>query len=350
MSPNKLLMVVGLATLISFAAFSGLRTYTKSTTNTDAFLVRGVDLSHFAYVKDFDLKVPAFREWIVTFNRQYSPAEVSPKFKVWSDNYDIVQDHNAQNLSWTLGMNLFADLTTEEHAALNLGFDRTMMDSLEHNIEELDESLMATSIDWRSKKAVSGIKNQQQCGACWAFASAAALEGLYVIKKGSKVPDFSPQQLVDCSSSYGNQGCGGGTMVATYQYTAKNGIELQSAYPYQARVGSCRRSASKIAYQNKAYKSVSNSYTQLQTAVTAQPVTVAVEADQSVFQLYNSGVISSRCGTNLDHAITAVGFTSSYWIVKNQWGTSWGINGYVQIAKGSSNVCGINSMASYPTA
>jgi len=214
---------------------------------------------------------------------------------------------------------------------------------------ELDESVAASSVDWRNQGAVSAIRNQGQCGACWAFASAAALEGLKQIKKGGSVQVYSPQQLIDCSGSYGNQGCNGGTMVATYQYTKNYGIELESAYPFQASRGSCRYSSSQVAFKNSGYNSVGTSYTQLEAAVSSQPVTVAVEADQSVFQLYRSGVISSGCGTNLDHAITAVGYTSSYWIVKNQWGTSWGQSGYVYISKGSSNVCGINSMASYPT-
>lgn len=343
----KSFLIVGLATLLSLGAYV---TFSHSSTSSADAFIKASDLKEFAFVKDFDVKVPAFNDWLIKYNKRYSPIELTKKFKVWSDNYDIVEAHNAKNLSWTLATNHLADLTREEHAALNLGFNREIMKELEHNVEILDESLTASSIDWRQKGAVASVKNQAQCGACWAFASAAALEGLSQIKKKGTVKSFSPQQLVDCSSSYGNQGCGGGTMVASYQYTKAKGIELYSTYTYQGTAGSCKYSSSKVAFKNTGYKSVSDSYTQLQAAVTLQPVTVAVEADQSAFQMYSGGVISSGCGTNLDHAITAVGFTSSYWIVKNQWGSSWGVDGYVQIKKGSSNVCGINSMASYPTA
>lgn len=311
------------------------------------------DLKEFAFVKDFDIKVPAFSEWLVKYNKHYALTEMPMKFKVWSDNYDKVQAHNAKNLSWTLATNRFADLTREEHAALNLGFDVSLMKSMPNNslnLEILDESVMLSSQDWRQKGAVTSVKNQQQCGACWAFASSAGLEGISQIKRGGTARSFSPQQLVDCSGSYGNNGCGGGTMVATYQYTRDNGITTYSNYPYQGQAGGCQYDQSNAFFTNSGYRSVANSASQLQAAVSLQPVTVAVEADQDAFQMYSGGVISSGCGTNIDHAITAVGFTNSYWIVKNQWGTDWGVGGYVYIAKNNYNVCGINSMASYPTA
>ena len=158
-------------------------------------------------------------------------------------------------------------------------------------------------------------------------------EALYAINKSSLL-SFSEQQLIDCTktSTYGNDGCSGGLMVPSFQYTAANGIELESDYPFTGKDGNCQYSASKVAFKNTGYISVpANNYTLLKHAANLQPVTVAIEADQSVFQNYQSGIISSNCGTNLDHAVLVVGYNTSngqdYWIVKNQWGTSWGVSG-----------------------
>jgi C1A family cysteine protease len=146
--------------------------------------------------------------------------------------------------------------------------------------------------------------------------------------------------------------------VSSFQYTQANGIELESDYAYTGTQGTCAYSSSKVAFTNTGNIQVpENNATLLKHAVNLQPISVAIEADQQAFQLYSSGIISSNCGTNLDHAVLIVGYGTSdgtdYWIVKNQWGTSWGQAGYVQIASGSQNsgagVCGINSQPAFPT-
>merc|ERR1712187_364175 len=213
----------------------------------------------------------------------------------------------------------------------------------EWNGEEL-----AASVDWRSKGAVTWVKNQGQCGSCWAFSTVGGLEGAWEIGTGT-LTSMSEQQLVDCSKA--NLGCNGGSMESGFQFEEGVNVATESSYPYTARDGSCKSSGYSTAIPRggvSGYKSVGASTSSLQSAINVGPVSVAIEADQNSFQGYSGGVITSGCGTNLDHGVTAVGYTSSYFIVKNSWGASWGNQGYVYIGS-SGNVCGIHSDAVYPT-
>jgi C1A family cysteine protease len=285
------------------------------------------------------------------YNKVYGFGEAPMRFAIWNKAYDFAQEHNAKGLSWTCGVNQFSDLTKEEFSAMYLGYNWNP--NRERKVQLLDETNLATTVDWRTEGAVTPIKNQGQCGSCWSFSTTGALEGLHFINNGTLL-SFSEQQLVDCSSSYGNDGCNGGLMDDAFKYVEAKGVELESTYPYTAASGTCKYSASKTVFKNKGYSDVTvDSPTQLQAAVNKGPVSIAIEADQSAFQQYTSGIISSNCGTNLDHGVLIVGYGSNYWIVKNSWGTSWGMQGYVNIATGTQNsgkgVCGINSDPSYPT-
>merc|ERR1719158_2823900 len=158
---------------------------------------------------------------------------------------------------------------------------------------------------------------------------------------------MSEQQLVDCSKV--NAGCNGGNMDTGIQFEEGVNVATESSYPYTARDGSCKSSGYSTAIPRggvSGYKSVGASTSSLKSAINVGPVSVAIEADQNAFQGYTGGVITSGCGTSLDHGVTAVGYTSSYFIVKNSWGTSWGMGGYVNIA---GTECGITSSASYPS-
>jgi C1A family cysteine protease len=212
---------------------------------------------------------------------------------------------------------------------------------------------LPSTVDWRQKGAVAPVKDQGSCGSCFTYSSVVALEGVYFIGKGTLV-EFSNQQLLDCTSSYGNQGCSGGLMVPCFKYTKEKGIEKYADYPYKGKVTTCAYNATKTVWKNAGYVEVpKNDFTQLRVAVKKTPVAVAVMAASDGFKLYKSGILSANCGTDLDHAIAAVGYGSGFWIVKNSWGTGWGEQGYVRIASGSQNngagVCGINMENSYPT-
>lgn len=228
------------------------------------------------------------------------------------------------------------------------------------DVEILDESLTAGSVDWTTKGAVTPVKNQEQCGSCWAFSTTGSLEGANFIKNGQLV-SLSEQELVSCAGSFGNQGCNGGLMDDAFKFVEKNGLDKESTYGYTQKTGKCNTAKEKLADGIKpgavtSFKDVKpNNEKQLAAAVTKGPVSVAIEADQSGFQFYKSGVFSGKCGTNLDHGVLAVGYGTSggkaYWKVKNSWGSTWGDKGYIMLAKdisSKSGQCGIAKQPSYP--
>jgi len=251
-----------------------------------------------------------------------------------------------------MGVNAFADLTGEEFKARYAsGFKAT-----KHTVRNLNASLakvsaLPTSVDWEAAGAVTPVKNQQQCGSCWAFSTTGSTEGA-VFLATKKLISLSEQQLVDCSQKEGNQGCNGGLMDDGFQYIIDNkGICLEADYPYTAADGTCKKTC-KVAATIKSFTDVpANSETALMTAIVATPVSVAVEADQNSFQLYTTGVMDAACGTQLDHGVLAVGYgtdaAKDYYKVKNSWGATWGMKGYILLARGTkfnpAGQCGIQS-------
>jgi len=283
------------------------------------------------------------------------------KFTIFKDNVDFINHHNkylADELGYTVGINQFADLTNAEFKRMYTGLNA--LSKPKFVVEHLDESETVNSIDWSAKGAVTPVKNQGQCGSCWAFSTTGSLEGGNFIKSG-KLVSLSEQELVSCAGSFGNQGCNGGLMDDGFKFVEKNGLDKEATYGYGGKTGKCDQSKVKIADgikpgAVKSFKDVKpNSETQLAAAVTKAPVSVAIEADQSGFQFYKSGVFSGNCGTNLDHGVLAVGFGSvggkAYWKVKNSWGSTWGDSGYILLAKdvkSKSGQCGIAKQPSYP--
>ena len=301
---------------------------------------------------------PSFNEWAEQYGKSYEPTERDYRISVYEQNLAKIDAHNALNLSWTMGVNQFADLTADEFKALDTGGIRQPKKFLRRGGDgPFNVTANPTSVDWTEKGAVTPIKNQQQCGSCWAFSTTGSVEGAWFLSNGT-LPSLSEQQLVDCSGPEGNQGCNGGLMDDAFQYIIDNkGITTEDAYPYTATDGTCASQGKPVAATLSGYKDVTaNSETALETAIVQQPVSVAVEADQSVFQFYSGGVMDSSCGTQLDHGVLAVGYGvdsgKEYYKVKNSWGADWGEKGYIRLGRGAkfnpSGQCGIQMMASYP--
>jgi C1A family cysteine protease len=275
-----------------------------------------------------------------------SAAEAMERFTVFRDAVNYIDAENAKGNTYTLGVTQFADMTNEEFKQQFHSIKPTETQGV------MFEGEVPNDIDWTTMGAVTPVKNQAQCGSCWAFSSTGAAEGAYFIKTGQLL-SFSEQQLVDCSSSFGNHGCSGGLMDNAFRYWVQNGICLESDYGYTARDGTCQKTCTPAA-QPTGYTDIQKySKAAMEAAIAKQPVAVAIEADRQVFQYYKSGVITgTACGTSLDHGVLAVGYGTlsgtDYIKVKNSWGASWGMNGYVLIGRDTTSygVCGIYMMPS----
>ncbi|XP_073995758.1 procathepsin L-like [Rhodnius prolixus] len=217
--------------------------------------------------------------------------------------------------------------------------------------------MVPTSTDWRSKRAVTAVKDQGHCGSCWAFSAVGALESQMFIRTGQLV-SLSEQNLIDCSSDYGNKGCSGGFMEAAYQYIIDNGgINTEKSYKYEARDGKCRYKKLKDEANMRDYIAIhEGNETQLMEAVaTVGPIAAAMHASLTSFQFYSEGVYyDPNCNSRrLDHGVLVIGYGTTedgidYWLVKNSYGQEWGENGYFKLIRNKNNHCGIASAASFP--
>jgi len=303
-----------------------------------------------------------FNAWKQTHGKVYHLDEETNRRQVFMDNMKFIEEYNArEDTTMTLGTNEFADLTHEEFRTILTGSVndtneiKAWMEKEAVTFLSPENFEAPSSIDWRSKGAVTPIKNQGQCGSCYSFSTTGSIEGQWY-RKNKALVSLSEQQIVDCSTGYGNNGCNGGLMTNSFLYVKNaGGIETEQAYPYEAKQAYCRFSTAYIGAKVKGYSNVKASEISLKTAVASTgPISVAIDASHRSLQFYTGGIYyEPACSSqNLDHAVLAVGYNSNaqgdYWIVKNSWGTSWGISGYFWLKRNFNNHCGIASMASFP--
>ncbi|KAM3918076.1 cathepsin S-like [Leptodactylus fuscus] len=300
--------------------------------------------------------------WTKTYEKMYNNKEDEQRRRnIWEDNLKFIMVHNLEHSlglhPYEVGMNHLGDMTSEEVLATMTGFRH--VDIAESNDTSLPEGLMKSkipdSIDWRKQNCVTDVKDQGMCSSSWAFSSTGSLECQLKIRKG-KLVSLSAQNLVDCSGSYGNNGCVGGFLVAAYRYMSDNGIEAESTYPYEGQDRTCHFSTTKKATSISSYKQIpygdENELKQVVGKV--GPVSVAIDASRRSFYLYKKGVyydpLCSSSQTN--HAVLVVGYGAEdgveYWLVKNSWGPSFGDEGYIKMARNHYNHCGIANYGSYP--
>jgi len=282
----------------------------------------------------------AFKMFLTDYNKVYEEEEFLYRFGVFKKSMDDVLEHNSGEETWKKGINQFSDLTQTEFEKIYLGYIPRPRKELD--IEPVIEAPEA-DIDWRTKGVLTPIKNQGQCGSCWAFSTTGSIESSKAVEGGSVV-SLSEQSLVDCSGSYGNQGCNGGLMDNAFKFVKAKGIPTESSYPYTGKDGSCKSFTSSTKIQS--YTDVRGGTSGLATALVKQPISVAVDARK--WSPYHSGIFKCSGLTQLDHGVLLVGSFDNYWVIKNSWGASWGMNGFIELSKDTGD-CGITKEPSYPT-
>ncbi|ONK68715.1 uncharacterized protein A4U43_C05F15150 [Asparagus officinalis] len=311
-----------------------------------------------------DSLIDLFESWMDKHAKIYDNfKEKLMRFEIFKDNLMHIDETNKRESSYWLGLNEFADMSHDEFKEKYLGlrpdFRKRMEGYCESREDFRDEDApkLPKSVDWRKKGAVTYVKNQGQCGSCWAFSTVAAVEGINQIVTGN-LTALSEQELIDCDNKF-NNGCNGGLMDYAFKFIASNGgLHTEDDYPYLTRVGKCDEAKKDMEVVTiSGYEDVPrNSEVSLLKALAHQPVSVAIEASGRNFQFYSGGVFDGHCGTDLDHGVAAVGYGTSkgqdYIIVKNSWGPSWGEKGYIRMKRNTGKpegLCGIYKMASFPT-
>jgi len=287
-----------------------------------------------------------WKEYKHQFGKAYANLdEESLRKSIWVGKTFRIMNQNSQSSNtFSAGWNEFTDMTDAEFQS-RLGYKPQQSSSEAWGSAYLGEhrsngSMVGapTSLDWSSKGAVTRVKDQGQCGSCWAFSVTGALEGAYAVASGKDANSISmsEQQLLDCSGS----ACGGGMPARAIEWEKGHDVCQEQSYPYRARKDSCRSQCTTVILKRgsiKGHYSVGRTEDAARSALMQRPLSVVVAVNHG-FQSYRSGVLNNCPQGQPDHAILMVGWGSSngkaYWKVKNSWGTRWGSSGYALLARG----------------
>jgi len=296
------------------------------------------------------------------YNKQYSSVmEEEYRYRVFEASMKRSASRNTPDSLASFGVTKFSDLTQTEFRTKYLMKPLSLENLKPAPIWEKKHQNMKAfpkTFDWSSKGVVSAVKNQEQCGSCWAFSATECIESVYALAQKKKSDVLGPQQIVDCDTQGQDQGCNGGYPYGAFEYIiSAGGQESEAAYPYTAQDGTCQFNAADIEdkISNWQYVTQSSDETAMQTYVYGtSPISVCVDA-ADVWQDYNGGVVTtnSGCGTTLDHAVQVTGWlvqnNTNVWNVRNSWGSDWGENGYIWLQMGG-DVCGVADLVTAPTA
>jgi cathepsin F len=310
------------------------------------FKLTGLDQPNNKEVKYFT----SFINYIQKYGKHYDAVKFEEKYNIFKANFETIEKLNEKSPNKVFGINKFADMTPEEFRKgylmpKNVVKKRTSLSVSQDDLLLPKKVDVPDTFDWRKQGAVTKVKNQGQCGSCWAFSVCENVESVWIIATNASVDtiDLSPQQIVDCDRDDG--GCDGGDTPTAYKYIIHaGGLESEKDYPYKARDGSCHFQSSKVVAKISSYKYAtqnSKEDTMQQNLVSWAPLSICVDA--SSWQFYDGGVVTpDDCGTDLDHCVQLIGYANDkgkYWIVRNSWGTDWGVDGYIYLKMGG-DTCG----------
>jgi C1A family cysteine protease len=331
-----------------------------------------VALTLAAVASAIDSETFEFMQFVSKHGRNYSSlAEFNMRLELFTALDKEIKEWNATpGVTSQMGHNFLSDWTYAEKLRLRgLNLPHTPEEPTHFAPEGYVKAL--STFDWcdttnsKNVNECSPIKNQGACGGCWAFSATETVESaISIFHDVHPVIVLSPQQLISCSSAYGNHGCGGGWYYYAWNYMKNNAQETEADYPYSNQsyyygvTGACTADTSKgvVKTASDDYVVVGHTNDDIMSAIDRQPVSVAIDASSSTFQNYKSGIITSGCGTSIDHAVVAVGYGTEngedYFLVRNSWGTGWGDAGFVKIGQSSNNstpgYCAINTDPYYP--
>ncbi len=285
------------------------------------------------------------------------------RYNIWKSSLALIEEHNreADKHGYTLGINRFGDITNKEFNEMYNGYRITNHKRADSTFEPDPNFKLSNDsfVDWRKEGVVTPVANQGDCGSCWAFSATGSLEAQHALH-GSTLVSLSEQNIMDCTESkkYGNMACLGGTMDKAFQYVIDNkGIDSEASYPYLAHTETtCRYNQANMAATMSGFKDVPiNEYALSEACLKVGPISIAIDASLESFRFYKNGTYYEiQCSTTLlNHGVLLVGYGTDgygkdYYLVKNSWGTNWGMEGYIKMSRNRDNNCGIASVASYP--
>ncbi len=314
-----------------------------------------ISLLSFSNGLNYFTEKESFDYYLHKYNKSYNNSEYWYRYNIYEKNVNYINERNLNLTTYKLGINNFTDMTSDEFSSIYLN-KVLNTNNVIHSNYNYSNSTIPHSLDWRASNLVTDVKNQGQCGSCWAFSAIGTLEGQHA-KNTSQLVSLSEQNLVDCSWNYSCDGCNGGWPDKALEYIRDNrGIDTELSYPYTGTDNTC-------AY-NKSMSSANvtdvillpqGNMTMLYDALgTVGPISVALDAEDD-FQMYDSGIFTSTSCSNtmLDHAVLAIGYgvsssNQTYIIIKNSWGPDWGMDGYIYFSTEIDNMCGIAQHCSYP--
>mmetsp|Transcript_56479 Transcript_56479/g.98396 ORF Transcript_56479/g.98396 Transcript_56479/m.98396 type:complete len:525 (+) Transcript_56479:64-1638(+) len=289
-----------------------------------------------------------FDKFCADYGRKYIGIEKERRFEVFVGNMKIIEAHNSRKDSWTMGINEFSDWSPKEWQMFvgtergNASFSNTEPIPKYDSVDVTTES----TFDWRDHGCITDVR-RQSCGDSYAHSAVEMLESAYCIHGGGyrHPPSYvennvqlSIQSVMQCRTQ---DACRGGSAKDVLGWVLDNGICTESTYPYEGESDQCKSgSCAKVYPSFTVHNSHSVSPDQLARAILQGPVSIDILAPPNG---YSGGIFDGEC--EHAHQVNTVGFSQSYWIVKNSWGSYWGENGYIRFARhsGGPGVCGMYS-------